>query len=134
MRATTKKPYMLLGLLFAASVQAAPHFDEIVVSDSKDGDAVETFAPDAPMIYVRGHMVDISNGSKVTIVWTAIDTHGAAPDNYKIDSTDLIAAALTNSVTGSVSKPNNGWPPGKYRVDLLVEGKPGGSENFEVEK
>jgi hypothetical protein len=123
----------LFGLLMALPLYAAPHFDDIVVSDSKDGDAVESFTPSTPKIFLRAHMVDVASGAKITTSWIAVDTHGTAPPNYKIDSADFVAGVLTNTVDANLSKPNNGWPVGKYRVDLSVDGKTAGSATFEVD-
>lgn len=133
MKSIVLKSSMLLGLLFAAPLFAAPHFTDIVVSDSKDGDAVETFAPTVGKIFVHAEMADIDKGAKMTGSWIAVDTHGAAPPNYKIDSADLVADGVINTVTYSLSKPNKGWPIGKYRVELSVDGKIVGTASFTIE-
>ena len=122
------------GILFAAAVSAAPHFENIYATDSDSGDAIDSFATDAAKIYVHASMVDIPNGAKMTGTWIAIDTNGAAPPNYQIDSSDLTAGLIMNTVNFSMSKPNAGWPVGKYRVDLLIDGKPAGAAKFVVEK
>jgi hypothetical protein len=124
----------LLALFFAAAVQAAPHFADIVISDSEDGDATETFAPATPKIFLRAGLVDVARGSKITSDWIAEDTAGVAPANYKIDSITFDTGMLTNVVTGSLSKPNAGWPVGKYRVDLSIDGKVAGTAHFKVSK
>jgi len=121
------------ALLFAAPALAAPHFDDIVVSDAKDGDAVESFSPDTPKIFLHAHMAEVANGAKITATWIAVDTNGVAPANYKIDSADFVAGLLTNTIDTNMSKPNKGWPVGKYRVELSVDGKPAGSARFTVE-
>jgi hypothetical protein len=133
MKSILFKSSMLLGLLLAAPLYAAPHFSDIVVSDSKDGDATDTFAPSTAKIFVHAEMADIDKGAKMTGTWIAVDTHGAAPPNYKIDSSDLVADGVVNTVTYSLSKPNKGWPIGKYRVELAVDGKVVGSTSFTVE-
>jgi hypothetical protein len=125
---------VLLSLFFAASAQAAPHFADVTVSDSEDGDATETFAPATPKIFVHAGLVDVAHGSQISSDWIAEDTHGAAPANYKIDSVALDTGILTNVVTFSLSKPNAGWPVGKYRVDLLIDGKAAGAAHFKVSK
>lgn len=124
----------LLALFFAVGAQAAPHFAEMTVSDSEDGDATETFAPGTPKIFVHAGLVDVAHGSKVSSDWIAEDTDGAAPANYKIDSVTLDIGMLTNVVTVSLSKPNAGWPVGRYRVDLLIDGKVAGAAHFKVSK
>ena len=130
----TQIAFLCSGLLFAASAFAAPHFEEIYATDSDSGDAIESFGPAVPKIYVHASMVDIPNGAKMTGTWIAVDTNGAAPPNYKIDSADLTAGVITNTVNFSMTKPNAGWPLGKYRVDLSIDGKPAGAANFTIEK
>jgi hypothetical protein len=124
----------LLALFFAVGAQAAPHFADVTVSDSDDGDATETFAPNTPKIFVHAGLVDVAHGSKVSSDWIAEDTGGAAPANYKIDSVTLDTGMLTNVVTFSLSKPTAGWPVGRYRVDLFVDGNAAGAAHFKVSK
>ena len=129
-----KPRLVLFSLLFAAGAQAAPHFADVTVSDSEDGDATETFAPATPKIFVHAGLVDVARGSQVSSDWIAEDTQGVAPANYKIDSVALDTGLLTNVVTFALSKPNAGWPVGKYRVDLLIDGKVAGVARFKVSK
>ena len=76
----------------------------------------------------------METGSKLSSSWIAEDTHGAAPDNYKIDSVDLLVKGGINVATFSLSKPTKGWPKGKYRVDLFIDGKAAGSMHFKIEE
>lgn len=133
---SNKKLTMLLAAFLAASAYAAgaPHFSDVTVSNDKDGDAMESFPTDTPKIFVRAGLVDVATGAKVSSDWIAEDTGGVAPANYKIDSVTLEAGMITNVVTFSLSKPNAGWPAGKYRVDLLIDGKPTGVAHFAVAK
>ena len=133
MKSTATKGLLALTVLFAAPLWAAPHFEDIVVSDEKGGDAAESFAPDTAKIFLRAHMADIANGSKITAAWIAVDTNGVAPANYKIDSADLVADGAINTVNYSLSKPNKGWPVGKYRVELSVDGKTVNTATFTID-
>ena len=134
MHLTFRLAAALCGLTLTAAVSAAPHFDDIVVSDSKDGDAVDSFDPAVAKIFLHANMVDIPNGAKMKGTWIAVDTHGVAPANYAIDSAELTASSSVNVVTYSLSKPNNGWPLGHYRVDLSIDGKASASAEFDIAK
>jgi len=134
MRLTFRLAAALCGLTIAAAASAAPHFDDIAVSDSEDGDAVDSFGPGVAKIFLHAHMVDIPSGAKMKGTWIAVDTHGVAPANYAIDSAELTANSSVNVVTFSLSKPNSGWPLGHYRVDLGIDGKAAGSAEFDVAK
>ena len=69
------------ALFFAAGAHAAPHFADVTVSDSADGEAVARFAPGTPKIFVHAGLVDVAHGSKVSSDWIAEDTAGVAPPN-----------------------------------------------------
>lgn len=124
---------VLFGLLFATAAVSAPHLEGLTVSDSKDGDAVDSFPTTTPKIYGHAGLVDVASGAKIVVSWIAVDTNGAAPPNYKIDSAEFTAGMIDNTATFDLSKPNNGWPIGKYRVEVTIDGKPAGSAKFEVE-
>ena len=126
--------FALCGLLLATSAFAAPHVEGLIVSDSDDGDAMESFPPTIPKIFAHGGLADVANGAKIVASWIAVDTNGKAPPNYKIDSVEFTAGMITNIVTTNVSKPNNGWPIGKYRVEMTIDGMPAGSAKFEIEE
>lgn len=103
----------------------AAGFKDIVVSTKEDSDAAQSsFAPDTPKIFVSAHLTkEVPSGSDVNIAWIAVDTGGAAPPNYKIDSVDLHIGSLTNHVKSAMTKPNNGWPVGSYEIEFSVNGK-----------
>ena len=128
---------MLVGVAvftFAPAALAAPSFDDVSASGEKGGDKMETFAPDAPAVFVHAKFKDIASGSTVTCVFIAEDTHGAAPANYKIDSVDFKVGTIENVIDCSLSKPNGGWPVGSYRVDLTVDGNVVTNAKFVVAK
>ncbi|MDR3385647.1 MAG: hypothetical protein P4L92_01235 [Rudaea sp.] len=124
---------LLALLLVTAAYAGAPHYADLKLSDSEDGDAMESFAPDTAKIFLHAGLVDVASGSKLSSTWIAEDTGGVAPANYKIDSVTLNVGMLTNVATFSLSKPTAGWPVGKYRVDLFIDGKASGTVHFKVE-
>ncbi len=130
-----KKLTALLTLFLATAAYAGtPHYADLTLSDSEDGDAIESFAPDTAKIFLHAGLVDVASGAKLSSDWVAEDTGGVAPANYKIDSVTLDKGMLINVATFSLSKPTAGWPVGKYRVDLFIDGKPSGSVHFKVAK
>jgi hypothetical protein len=128
-----KIAFVLFGLLFATAAFSAPHLEGLAVSDSKDGDSMESFPPTTPKIFGHAGLVDVPSGAKIVVSWIAVDTKGVAPANYKIDSAEFTAGMIDNTATFDLSKPNNSWPVGKYRVEVTIDGKPAGSQKFEIQ-
>ena len=53
--------------------------------------------------------------------------------NYEINGTELVLEqAGTATFHFQLSRPTNGWPPGHYKMDLFIDGKPAGSAPFAV--
>lgn len=55
------------------------------------------------------------------IQWVAADTAGVAPNNHVISSSKSDSGKTAGEFT--LSKPTQGFPPGKYRVELRQAGK-----------
>src|SRR5690348_11207995 len=105
----------LLSAVASGQVDAAG-FGESTLSTSKGSASSQTvFQPQTPKIVFEVELVDMPNGTVVRADWIAEDTQ-AAPPNYKIDSSEITASSLVNTATFSLSKPNAGWPVGKYRI------------------
>ncbi|MFT5527536.1 MAG: hypothetical protein ACI9G1_000757 [Pirellulaceae bacterium] len=68
---------------------------------------------------------------EMTADYIAVDVGTAAPENFKITSTKL---QLQGKKTGRFNYSQPGpMPPGKYRLDVLADGKPWASHNFSVQ-
>ena len=120
------------AMLMTISAHAAG-FSDIVLSATEGGTENQTsFATDTAEIFLTANMDDVKAGSKATISWIAVDSHGVAPANYKIDAADVDITDGMNVITGNITKPNNGWPVGTYRVDLAVDGTVTNSADFEI--
>jgi len=77
-------------------------------------------------------------GSKLVGTLYAEDVGAAAPPNLKVLEKEFTADAL-NTLGGIANrfalklhfnKPNNGWPPGKYRVEYTQDGKVVGTGRY----
>ncbi len=122
----------LASLLMATVTWAGePRYEKSVLSDSKGGAAKNKFSKDTPQVFLQSSLVDVPNGAKLGSAWIAEKTQ-VAPPNYRIDSKEMKKGALENRVWFSLSRPNNGWPVGDYRVDLFINDKAAGSVRFSI--
>lgn len=120
------------GMFLAAPAQGAqPRFESLVLSDAKGGATKNVFTTKTPKIFLAGKLVDMPAGAKVKVVWIAEKTK-VAPPNYEIDATEHRTSRGTNNASFALNRPNAGWPPGDYRVDLFIDGKPFASQRFSV--
>ena len=118
-------------VLAATAVAGEPRFENVVLSDVKEGAAKKVFGPNTPQVFLAARLADVPAGSKLKSVWIAEKTQ-VAPPNYEIDKTELTGGGAINRVTFSLSRPNAGWPAGDYRVDLFVNNKPASTVRFSV--
>jgi len=127
------KGLAIVLLLASANAFAAPHYDDIVLSDRKDGKPTKVFKRDTAKFFVTAKLVDVPPGTSLKGDWIAEKTN-EAPPNYRILTKEIKSQKNWIGVDFSLSKPKNGWPVGSYRVDLFIDGKPAGSVAFSVEK
>lgn len=121
------------ALMAAAPVYAAEvKYSDLVLSDEKDGAAKQVFTPTTPKIFLRAKLTGMPRGTKLKAAWIAEKTK-VAPPNYQIDATELTVGMIDNRADFSLSKPNAGWPPGDYRVDLSANGKVVNDVRFKVQ-
>ena len=80
-------------------------------------DQTTEFRPDSPKIVCVFKVEGASLGTTVKGVWIAEETGGMAPPNYKILEKSLTLPFIN---TGSlvITRPDNGWPVGSYRLEI----------------
>ena len=93
---------------------------EASISSSSDGDPLTTISSDALQIVARWRVHDLLSKTKIRAVWIAEDTGEVAPPDYKVDEATNIATAPDAIGTFTLSKPEDGWAAGKYRVEFYV--------------
>jgi hypothetical protein len=85
------------------------------------------------VIYCAFKIEGIEGGATIRGVWIAEDVGKVAPPNYKIDEASL---KLTGDGDAkgkfSLSKPNNGFPVGKYRTEIYIGDKLAKTVTFTV--
>ncbi len=91
------------------------------VSSEPIGDFKTEFPTTTQNLYARWQGLDIREGAKVRAVWIAEDVGDIAPPNYKIDEAKAVAASPDAHGTFILSRPEDGWAPGKYRVEFYLD-------------
>lgn len=90
----------------------------------------ESFTPETPAIHAVVVMEELETGTKITGQWVAVSAAGVT--NHPIDAAEVEAPAADARIHFSVSKPNDGWPVGEYRLDIYVRDKLATSVPFVV--
>jgi hypothetical protein len=91
-----------------------------VLSREPAGEPAQSFSDETPTIYLRWHAEGLNAGEKIRCIWIAEDVGSAAPANYHVDDASSTANGAHASGTFNLSKPKNGWPEGKYRVEIYI--------------
>ncbi len=113
-------------LIFGSSALAANVVSHLHIGTAKTGGEVRIFAPNTPQIYVTLQMTG-TKGTLVKAAWVAekVDPSAGVSPNFVVDKTEIALLVtsngiLHNTLSFNISKPNAGWPKGKYRLDVFV--------------
>ena len=120
----------MLGTLFlcsTGSVASEPRITDAILGqdriDKTNGYEVvkptAVFRPDSPKIVCVFKIEGASLGTTVKSIWIAEDVGKKAPPNYKIAEKTL-PLPFINAGSFTLSKPNNGWPVGSYRLEIYI--------------
>jgi hypothetical protein len=130
---------LLVSQLTYAQTQL-PTFDcslsDALIGDNAVGEKT-LFKTQTAMIYYVCKSSNVVKGQVLKSVWIAVDSHGMAPENFKIDESNLtVADTMTGNMVYTAKfaqpKPKKGWPVGTYKVKLLVNGSLAKSQLFVV--
>jgi tetratricopeptide (TPR) repeat protein len=104
-------PSISKAVLGAKAIQPGETFSEPVTE----------FVSDTPKIYCAWEGQGLKGGTPVRGVWMVTDVGSAAPANSKIDEATWMTPR-TGNFAGifTLSKPNNGFPAGKYRLEIYL--------------
>ena len=78
------------------------------------------FTPDTPKIYCAWKAEGLKSGTQLRGVWIAEDVGKVAPPNFKIDEASFTSPGSIAQGSFALSKPNKGFPIGKYRLEIYV--------------
>ena len=85
------------------------------------GAAVVNFTSDTPKIYARWYGHALRDQAKIRAVWIAENIAEDAPPDYTVDQATAIATSPDSRGVFTLSRPDNGWTPGNYRVEFYVD-------------
>lgn len=118
---------LVLAIMLITSCEfevTTAHIEDITICTALDGDICESNTPiissSDPNIYVSCKLKNAPQNTIVTFIWKYTD--GEDPiiiDEITLNSSDIGVNVDLNS---SLSKPYNGWPNGKYEVEISIDG------------
>lgn len=94
----------------------------ISISDKSDPknnvvlDAKNLFNPDTPTIYTSIEVISAPENTEMEVNWYYITDEG---QKFPVNLAKLRATGSENLLL-SISKPETGWPAGKYEIDIFV--------------
>ena len=97
---------------------------------SKPLDPTTVFKPTDSVLHLVVTTAYVPSGTKVGAEWWAVEAGGVK--DHKIDAAEL-SLESTGVVHFTLSRPE-GWPPGKYKVIVSLDGKPNRTLEFEVKE
>jgi hypothetical protein len=98
----------------------APKKISVGLAPELTGEVATSFSSDLPKIYARWQGNALPAKAKIRAVWIAEDVGDVAPPNYKLDEATVTANRPDQFGTFTISRPNKGWPAGKYRAEFYV--------------
>lgn len=124
---------LVVGLISIAAAHAGEIKVEAVMMTEPEGHEVTTYVSDARTLYAMFKTKGATDRDKIRAVWIADDVGDAAPPNTKISETTLDMEGDTEDGEFTLSRPEpNGWPLGKYHVEIYVNNKLATQVKFEI--
>jgi hypothetical protein len=125
---------IVMTTIWAAAVaQAGDITVKAIVTSSPGEGPVTAFPPDTPKVFTTFKSKGAKKGDKIRAVWIAEDVGDAAAPNSKVLETTGDLDSDTDTGMFSVSQPKNGWPPGKYRLEIYANDKLAATVNYSIE-
>jgi hypothetical protein len=104
----------------------------VSVGTNPVGGATNQFGTTAPKIYVRWEGHGLRAGAKIRAVWIAESVRGTAPPEQTLDEATTIANSADAHGVFALSRPDAGWAPGEYRVDVYLDAQLADSAKLKI--
>jgi hypothetical protein len=99
----------------------APKRISLSLAKNRFGKATTIFSSDTQRIYARWQGHRLRENAKVRAVWIAENIGDDFPPDYKVDEASAFAESPTAHGVFTLSRPEDGWAPGDYRVEFYVD-------------
>src|SRR4030095_12982968 len=100
---------------------AAPKKISVSFARERFGKATTTFSSETSQIFARWQGHRLTKGARVRVVWIAENIGEDFPPDYKVDESSAIAEGPTSHGAFTLSRPDDGWALGDYRVEFYVD-------------
>lgn len=125
----------LLALLIspanAAQVTSITICEQVHGDDFVPVNITDKFSTDAPIIHGVVEVGELKTKAIIKGAWVSIDAINV-PD-YEIDSYELSMEPAGHSTAHfSLSRPDNGWPPGNYRLEVYLNDNLSAIKTFSI--
>ena len=131
---------MTLAMALAVTAQAKEAAEKgsapLHANLSKDtkGTEAKSFSSADANVYLVYHGDALKKGDKIRAVWYIEDGGKTITKNAKVSESNNVANRNNAEGYFNLAKPTDGWPVGKWRVDMFVNDAPAGSYRFTVSK
>jgi len=116
-----------------ASAESTMSVVEAVIALDENTKPTDTFSTAAPQLNAFFQTTGTHKGDKLRGIWIASDVGNAAPKDTNIAEATLDADTDNFHGAFTLTKPNKGWPPGQYRVEIYLNGTLVTTEKFTVD-
>jgi hypothetical protein len=124
----TDPTYQRIAKLIA---KANPLQTHKLVAKTAAGEASQPFPKSTSAIFFEWKRSPQNAAEPLEIRWIAADTGGVAPKNHLISSSKSEPGKAEGAFI--LSRPTQGFPPGKYRLELWQDGKLIYAEDFSIQ-
>jgi hypothetical protein len=101
--------------------EAAPKKLSVSLAQDQFGKTSTEFSSDTAQIYARWRGQRLRTGAEVRAAWIAENIGEDFPRDYKIDEASAVAESPTAHGAFTLTRPEDGWAPGDYRVEFYVD-------------
>ncbi len=121
------------GKIETESTETKTKLLHAVLAKDRKSEPTTKFLTDAPKIYAFWKGEALQAGDRVRAVWIAEDMGTATHSESEITEATVTAYKPDEDGVFALARPKEGWPVGKYRFEIYVNGKLADKVKFTME-